>query len=536
MVFQFADIEIDTQRYEMRRGDKLVPVEPLVFDLLVHFASHPDQLFSYDELIGTVWAGRCVADSTVASAIKNARKVLGDSGNTQSYIKTVHGRGFRFNCTPQCIKEGEIVENHAEVAVELTPQQKLNSAVESIAQQQDENGQSQNENVATPSLLIIPFNKVRGHVELDEYVSGMVAELETVLTRVPLLELRSFIAMGEDRNSSDSQHSIGKLAGVNYALEGSAQVIDDCLRLNIHLTDVATGYRLWAELFESTLDPNGMPIKAMTNLIIAKLEPQLVKAMLLATQSDRGEPSARSLYIEASGILALKGWHQETFSEAIDLLRKSVALDNNFSLANGYLAFVLALGHRFDLVVNPEAVKEEAVAAAERALRLDNMDSTVLGYAGCALADLNYISRAKPILQNAVELAPANAQAWASLGAVCLLENETDKAVEYLLKSIKISPMDSRLSVWGAVLAWALFLCGDVKGALEQAELACQRDDRTYYPRIVLAALYLVQGSLIKARESMSEAYRIKPDLNPQLIKSFVGSELATELPKLVAK
>lgn len=288
MVYQFADIEIDTQRYEVRRGGELIPVEPLVFDLLVHFASHPDQLFGYDELIGKVWAGRCVADSTVASAIKNARKVLGDSENTQSYIKTVHGRGFLFNCTPQYITEGDAAENQAKIAAELTSQKKPGDEIESVAQQQNENSHAQSATITNPSLVIAPISKVNGHAQLNEYVSGMVAELETVLTRVPLLELRSFIAMDEDKNSSESQHSIGKLAGVNYALEGSAQVIDDCLRLNIHLTDVATGYRLWAELFESPLDSNGMPIMEMANIIIAKLEPQLVKAMLLATRSDRG--------------------------------------------------------------------------------------------------------------------------------------------------------------------------------------------------------------------------------------------------------
>ncbi|WP_406565598.1 winged helix-turn-helix domain-containing protein [Halomonas jincaotanensis] len=55
----------------------------MVFDLLVHFAHHPDRVFSRDELIDAVWAGRVVSDATVASCIKQARRALGDSATTR---------------------------------------------------------------------------------------------------------------------------------------------------------------------------------------------------------------------------------------------------------------------------------------------------------------------------------------------------------------------------------------------------------------------------------------------------------------------
>ena len=96
MVFSFEDIEIDTQRFELRRGGELVSTEPLIFDLIVHLVQHADELFSRDDLITAVWQGRVVSDATVSSAIKSARKTLGDDGITQKYIKTVHGRGFKF--------------------------------------------------------------------------------------------------------------------------------------------------------------------------------------------------------------------------------------------------------------------------------------------------------------------------------------------------------------------------------------------------------------------------------------------------------
>ena len=97
MYLIFDDFKLDTVRFELHRQDRLCALEPKVFDLISHFARNPNQVFTHDELITHVWRGRYVAETTVSTCIKNARKVLGDSGSEQRYIKTVRGRGFRFD-------------------------------------------------------------------------------------------------------------------------------------------------------------------------------------------------------------------------------------------------------------------------------------------------------------------------------------------------------------------------------------------------------------------------------------------------------
>lgn len=96
MRLQFSDIEIDTESYALTRGGKAVTVEPLIFDLIVFFVKNADLVISKDELLAQVWGGRIVSDTTIASAIKHARKALGDDGSQQKYIQTLRGRGFRF--------------------------------------------------------------------------------------------------------------------------------------------------------------------------------------------------------------------------------------------------------------------------------------------------------------------------------------------------------------------------------------------------------------------------------------------------------
>ena len=95
-VWRFRDIEIDLARREIRRTGRTVDVQPRVFDLIVHLVRHRDRMVERDELLDEVWGTRFVAPSTVNGRIRVARRVLGDTGDEQSVIRTLHGRGYRF--------------------------------------------------------------------------------------------------------------------------------------------------------------------------------------------------------------------------------------------------------------------------------------------------------------------------------------------------------------------------------------------------------------------------------------------------------
>ena len=96
MRFSFDDVEVDVDRNEVRVGGELRPVEPQVFDVLVHLVEQRHRVVHKEELLDAVWGSRYVSGSAVTSRIKTARQVIGDSGREQRLIRTVHGRGYRF--------------------------------------------------------------------------------------------------------------------------------------------------------------------------------------------------------------------------------------------------------------------------------------------------------------------------------------------------------------------------------------------------------------------------------------------------------
>lgn len=111
-----------------------------------------------------------------------------------------------------------------------------------------------------------------------------------------------------------------------------------------------------------------------------------------------------------------------------------------------------------------------------------------------------------------------------------LLNNETQQAIECLPHGIEISPLDARLAIWQAVLAIAYLQGKNFKMAQANAQLACQRDVRSYLPRLVLSAVHMARGNDKYAAASLKEVYRIKPDLSNRERRCAIGKNLAASL------
>ena len=112
-MFVFADAVMDPDRRELRRRGHLIPMEPQVFDLLEFLVRNRNHVVTRDELLANVWGGRIVSDSTISVRINAARRAIGDSGEKQRVIRTLHRKGFRF--------VADVREEFRELSIDPTP-------------------------------------------------------------------------------------------------------------------------------------------------------------------------------------------------------------------------------------------------------------------------------------------------------------------------------------------------------------------------------------------------------------------------------
>ncbi|MCW5937517.1 MAG: winged helix-turn-helix domain-containing protein [Fimbriimonadaceae bacterium] len=96
MPYVFGEYRLDPARYELRGPEGTVGVEPQVFEVLCYLIQNRHRVVGKDELLTAVWGDTFVNEATLSGRIMAARRAIGDSGSRQCWIKTVHGRGFRF--------------------------------------------------------------------------------------------------------------------------------------------------------------------------------------------------------------------------------------------------------------------------------------------------------------------------------------------------------------------------------------------------------------------------------------------------------
>jgi two-component system, OmpR family, alkaline phosphatase synthesis response regulator PhoP len=90
-------VRVDFRRGEALRGDEVVPLAPRELELLEFFAAHPDEVLSRERLLDEVWGYDATVQSrTVDVHVAGLRQKLEEDPARPRFLRTVHGRGYRF--------------------------------------------------------------------------------------------------------------------------------------------------------------------------------------------------------------------------------------------------------------------------------------------------------------------------------------------------------------------------------------------------------------------------------------------------------
>jgi TolB-like protein len=438
--FRFSDHTLDVERRELHRGQEPIPIEPQVFDLLVYLLRNRDRVVSKDDLIAAIWLGRIVSESTLTSRINAARRAIGDSGEEQRLIRTIARKGFRFVGEVQAQTAGDaahaapIAGDNSEpsrpalplpdrAAIAVLP---FTNMTDDPAQDYFSDGVSEDIITALSKLrwfFVIARNSsfiYKGkavHLKQigDELGVGYVVEgsVRKVGERVRITAQLNDVATGShlwaeryDRDLADvfavqdeiTEAIVAAIEPQLYAAENfrarrkppdSMDAWDLVMRALSHYWRVTRQDNVVAQaLLEkaTALDPNygqALGVLATSHTFSAHMGwedmvvaiPIAERAANAAILADSEDPWAH---------LALGSVHlfARRFDDSLAEFEAALLLNPNFSLAQGYHGLVLAYCSR----------SEEAVRAAQRALRLSPRDPLAAVYCGIA-AYAHYVGR-----------------------------------------------------------------------------------------------------------------------------------------------
>jgi len=492
MTLSFGEFELDIDAAELRSAGNRIDVEPQVFDLIALLATNAGRCVTKDEIIDQVWDGRIVSDSAISTRINAARKALGDDGSAQRIIKTVHGRGFRFDLTPQ-----------SEATASTADEENITAGIVNISEPVPGFD-------GRPAIAVLPFNNLSQDPEQEFLADGIA---EDILTRLAMWRWLPVIARNSSftyKGRNTDVKTVGRELGARYILEGSVRKAGNRVRVAGQLIDAETGHHVWADRFDNDLDDVFALQDDITDAVVTALEPAVGRAeMKRAQRKNPTNIDAWTLY--QRGIAQLTKTTQEGLDSARDLFRRSIDIDPDFAPPFAGTAIAHFVDKTIGFTAEPVKMMEEAHDAALKAVSLDDLDP--FSHAGLAYSSSQTSNHDLAVAagRRAAELNPSFALGHHALGAALYASGEHDEAIDSLSKAIRISPNDPWLFFFLGALSASYYMRHDYAASIETSGRAVQRFP--WYPSTLRwHAVALAQlGRIDEAREVLAKFLELAP-------------------------
>src|SRR4051795_2584814 len=518
MQYRFAEFEIDLSQQELRRLGKSVHIEPQVFDLIVHLVRNHERIVSKDELIETIWNGRIISEAALSSRINGARRALGDNGNDQALIRTLHKRGFRFVGDVQAVTDADAraarLAPDDGAAREDVPASVSVSA--EVSRLEDVVSESVKADAMTrSSIAVMPFGNLSGDPENDYFSYGLTEDIIRLLARNRWLSVISRHSTIAFQGRAVDAREIGELLGVRYVMVGSVRKNRDAVRITAELVRAADGKQLWADKYDLQLEYIFDIQEEMARQIAATIEPELSKVeQQLAARKAPENLDAWDCY--QRGLWNLWRFTTPGFDSAESYFQRAIAADPNFARGHFAPSYVNLQRAFIDEPNDRTARLETALRQARGAVALDDLDCFCHCALGRALCLSKQNDEALAALDQSLELNPSFAQAHFAQGFNLLWYGREVEAETLLDRATMLSPRDSHLWSFHHVRSWTHFSLGEYDIAAEFARRATRQANVTYQGFAALAASLGLVGERAPAEAAAAELLRRKPNYSAE--------------------
>ena len=492
MVWAFGGYRLSRERAELVGADGPVHIEQRPLDLLILLVDNHERVVSKDEIVDQVWQGRIVSDATIATAVKQARKAVGDDGDRQQLIKTVHGRGYRFV---------------AELRAPTTPLVEVTTS---------EQPSLPPIGTAKPSIAVLKFQYLGAADRSSALSDAIPAELISSLSRTHWLHI---VARGSsfrfDPITADPQE-IGNRLHVRYLIAGSIEAIGDMLTISVDLLSTADGELIWSERFATAFANIQLSRHEIVAAVIAALELHVPRF-----EADHARLLSGNLFDAWShyhlGLRHIYRFNSADNRQAAAHFQASINLDPEFARAHAGLSFTYWQNAFMQFGDDRKDWLTKARDAAARAIDMDAHDpfaSYNMGRAKWLEGDLD---AGMHWLERALAINPNFAQCHYTKGLSHALSGASAEARAAADRAIGLSPMDPLY--YGMLGTKAMSYMAD-----EQFDLATRIADQGlnvpgahFYIYMIAAMAHELSGDLANAQRLRAEVLKLRPDASVEM-------------------
>jgi TolB-like protein len=504
MHYRFDHFELDTQQYSLRANGSEVHVEPLVFDLLRFFVENAGQILDRDAIVEQVWKGRIVSDATVASCIKFARKALGDSGQEQTYIRTIRSRGFQLVAS-----------------IETTPVV-LESTIlaRGSVLEQGEPGPLSKE-MAPPKIAVLPLFPLSQDPQLGLLGDALAQEVILELSRLHWLLVVARGSSFQFRGQEVDLTRASKILQADYFLTGTIMQQGHRCIIAVELCRASDTSVIWADRFTTAAEAIMHMRSTLAGEIVGALEPRIqhFEALQLA--------KVPTEYLDAWAAYHRGLWHMYRFTKrdnglAAHVFSRAVSLDPRFGRAHAGLSFTHFQNAFLGFLPDIEGEKDLMRLHAAKSLECDPLDPVANLAMGRAEWLSGNLEASVPWMERAISLSPNYAFAIYNSALIGTLIGDGESNEKKIAKALCLSPIDPLSYAMLATRALTHSVRGNHATAADWADRAVRSPNAHVQIFAIAAFANELIGNRLKAEEYVAHIRRSHPNFNKSdFIKSF---------------
>ncbi len=487
MHYEFAPFTFYPERAELTGPKGGIAVEPKALAVLRLLVENHERIVSREEMVEVVWGGRFISDAAVSTALKGARRALGDDGVRQDYIRTLHGLGHRF------VAEVRRRVDAAPREVGAAPRE---VGAEPVNKR--------------PTIAVLPFAQELG--DRIQVGDGLADEIISSLSRLRWLRVIARESTFRFRQTSVDFADLRALLGAGYVLTGRVGLKDGRLEGSVTLIETEAGSIVWAERISPSLDDIHTARQEIVAAVIGILDLQIPQAeAVLARHKPTELLDAWGAY--HLGMSHLHRWNAHDNAIAAGLLERATRLDPAFAQAFAARAFA-----RFQDALQWFRPDRVAIAAevrhlAERAVELDPFDP----FANMAMGRWHWISGnpddGAEWYDRATKLSPSHAKSHYSRGFIDAFAGRSDAARQNVDLALGLSPLDPMMGPMLAAKGVSYLVEG--QDGLARDWLVRAARNASSHSGIVTGALAAshLAGDTVQAAHWARVLHEIVPDL-----------------------
>jgi TolB-like protein/Tfp pilus assembly protein PilF len=369
-----------------------------------------------------------------------------------------------------------------------------------------------------PSIAVLPFSDMSREKDQAYFCEGIAEEIINALCRIKGLRVASRTGSFQFQGTAADLREIGNRLRVETILEGSVRKSEHRLRITVQLIDAVRGYHIWSESYDRELrDVFAIQQEIANNVVRAlrvTLSPQEKGALAEVPTS---HVQAYDYYLRGRNFFYRYGRNDIEF--ALQLFSRAVELDPEYALAHAGQAdcwsYIYLYAERKD------AVREQAEAAGRRAVQIAPASAQAQASLAVALSLGPRKEEAKAAFEKAIELDPTLFEAWYFYARHAFASGDRPKAIALYEKAMQVRPED----FYAPLLVGNIY---DEVGRHEDARAARRRGVALVERHIDLhpddaRALYMGANGLValgerdKGLDWARRARRIDPD-DPMLL------------------